>query len=464
MAGHLLEDSTDPWKYAILLSKFVLFFIDGGIAKSFGVLIPDVVDRYDSNFKTVAFVLGLPSTVMYFTVPITIILMKLMTLRTMAMIGGLLSALPIICAPWAPSIYILGMMLAVTGVGMALTFFPLMVSINIFFPKSFIFSNTLTLFGTTCGAFLVPVIIERSLEAYGYRGGFLILGGITLHAVVCGAIVRPPRVRRRENVNSSEDAEVDSLTAASASGQAVIDQVDVGEITDQLLPDTIEEDKKSMEDRARLSSDVGLWCSSCDSFMAKLKSSIFYQENLYTLVVPSMILQCFVMAAWMLFLVPHAEEAGVDRSKAVFLSSIAGISGVFGRILYLILLHFRCDSTIIFCVAGVVCASSFFLDFVSSAFIFLAAMASIQGFTIFILDCVPHAMMKLSVRHEENIPRAIATNPFVLGIGFMSGDVISGYIYDVTFSFRVLFMVYGVILIIVAMNLLIFKLISRQSH
>nr|XP_054763573.1 monocarboxylate transporter 12-like [Lytechinus pictus] len=458
MARNLLEDSTDPWKYAIISSKFLLFFIDGGISKSFGVLLPDVVDRYDSDFKTVAFVLGLPSTMMYFTAPITIFLMKIMTLRTMAMIGGLLCALPIICASWAPSICILGMMLAVTGFGMALTYFPIMVSMNLFFTKSFIFANALTLFGRTFGAFLVPVITERSLEAYGYHGGFLILGGIALHTVVCGAIVRPPEEGRQDNLHSSDDAEGESLIKVPTS-----EQTDRRE-TSTFLQKTIEENSKKEEKMRSLGDhgDTSSWCSR-KSFLPQLKSFIFVQEPMYTLVAPSMILQCFVHAAWVLFLVPHAEEAGINLSNAVFLSSIAGISGTFGRILYLVLLHFKFDNTIIFCFACFTCASSFFLDFVSSTYIFLAVMASIQGFTIFIFDCLPHAMMKLSIRDQKNIPRAIAANSFLYGIGYLLGDVISGCIYDVTSSLRTLFVVYGVLLVIITINLMIFKLIYRQK-
>ncbi|XP_030830921.1 monocarboxylate transporter 3-like [Strongylocentrotus purpuratus] len=461
MAETMLEDSTDSWKYVILLSKFVLLFVDGGIAKSFGVLIPGVVVRYDSDFGTVALVLSLPSTMMYFTVPIATLLMKVMTPRTMGMIGGLLSAVPIICAPLAQSIYILGMMLAVTGFGMALTFFPIMVSINDYFAKSFIFSNTLTLFGTTCGAFLVPVIIERSLEAYGYNGGFLILGGIALHAVVCGAVIRPPRDRNIDNVRPSAEGEGDSLIVVQPAESTEIDVLAVGE-TSTALTELNEQDSKSKNDTMARSSSSTSWRCSCDSFTSTLTSFIFFQEPYYTLIAPAIILQCFVMAAWMLFLVPHAEEAGIERSNAVFLFTIAGISGIFGRILYLVLLHFKCDNTIIFCFTCTISAISCFIDSVSSSYIFLAAMALIQGTTFFILDCLPHAMMKLSVRNEANIPRAISPNLLLVGIGVITGDALSGYIYDVTSSFGTVFVVYGALLVLITVNLVIFKLNFRR--
>ncbi|XP_041465034.1 monocarboxylate transporter 12-like [Lytechinus variegatus] len=472
MAETLHEDSSDPWKYFILMSKSLLLFIDGGITKSFGVLIPDVVVRYDSDYKTAAFVLSLPSTIMYFAVPITMLLVKLTTPRTMGMVGGLLCALPIICAPWAPSIHILGIMLSVTGFGMALTLYPLLLYLNVYFSKSFIFSNALTFFGWTCGAFLIPIIVERSLEAYGYTGSFLILGGIASHSMVCGAVVRPPRDRRRHDCEkSTDDGEKDPLLLDTPTSEPVDKHGDqhhhqpgnVESETSKVLSAQLSGQNSQSYNEMKSSDGKSSWCS-CASFTNKLKSVVFLQEPLYTLVAPATILQYFAMAGWMLFLVPHAVGAGIDRSNAVFLSTIAGISGIFGRILYLVLLHFDYDNTVIFCIACMISACTFFIDFVSSSYIFLAAMAGVQGVTLFILDSLPHAMMKLSIRNEENFPGALAATPFLGGAGIATGDYVSGYIYDVTSSFTTLFTLYGMLHVIITINLVIFKLISQQRR
>ena len=54
------------WGYVILLCKFMLMFLDAGIAKSFGVLIPEMVVRLNSNYATVGFISSLPNTLTYF--------------------------------------------------------------------------------------------------------------------------------------------------------------------------------------------------------------------------------------------------------------------------------------------------------------------------------------------------------------------------------------------------------------
>ena len=53
------------WGYVVLLSRFMVYFIDAGVAKSFGVLIPRMVERLDENYATVGLVCSLPPSVLY---------------------------------------------------------------------------------------------------------------------------------------------------------------------------------------------------------------------------------------------------------------------------------------------------------------------------------------------------------------------------------------------------------------
>ena len=61
------ENSTEFWRFVVVVSKFFILVIDAGLAKSFGVLIPSMVVRYETDFKSMAFICSLPATCMYFT-------------------------------------------------------------------------------------------------------------------------------------------------------------------------------------------------------------------------------------------------------------------------------------------------------------------------------------------------------------------------------------------------------------
>ena len=53
------------WGYVVLLGRFVVLFMDAGIAKSFGVLIPEMVKRLDEDYATVGLICSLPASLLY---------------------------------------------------------------------------------------------------------------------------------------------------------------------------------------------------------------------------------------------------------------------------------------------------------------------------------------------------------------------------------------------------------------
>ncbi|XP_788793.3 monocarboxylate transporter 4-like [Strongylocentrotus purpuratus] len=71
-----------------------------------------------------------------------------------------------------------------------MAYMPTILALNDFFRENFVLVNTITLYGYTAGSMLLPIVTERSFEAYGYAGAFIILGGIALNLVVCGTTIR----------------------------------------------------------------------------------------------------------------------------------------------------------------------------------------------------------------------------------------------------------------------------------
>ena len=71
-----------------------------------------------------------------------------------------------------------------------MAFVPSVMTLNEYFPEKFVFMNTVAMYGYTVGSALLPVIAEQAVQAYGYTGAFIILGGISFNVVVCGATLR----------------------------------------------------------------------------------------------------------------------------------------------------------------------------------------------------------------------------------------------------------------------------------
>ncbi|XP_071487382.1 monocarboxylate transporter 4-like [Diadema antillarum] len=152
-----------------------------------------MVSRFDSDYKTIAFICSLPSALLSLLGPFVYSLMKVVHPRLVVISGSFLCAIPLMCVPLVKTLPLLGFLFALTGFGMSIMFLTITITLNEYFTKSFIFFNTLSTLGVTIGAFCLPVIVERSLTAYIYNGAFLILGGMCLHTVPCALTIRPPR-------------------------------------------------------------------------------------------------------------------------------------------------------------------------------------------------------------------------------------------------------------------------------
>ncbi|XP_072178757.1 monocarboxylate transporter 5-like [Diadema setosum] len=397
-----LQDSSDPWRFVVLVSKFCVLFFDAGLAKSFGVLIADMVSRFDSDYETIALICSLPS--------------------------GLLVLLRF---------------------GMSIVYLINLVTLNDYFPKSFIFFNTFSTLGLTLGAFCLPVVVERSLRAYGYSGAFLILGGMCLNGVPCAMTVRPPRDKDKLSVHPTTVPETECIMEGDKDSSKPL----------------LGCDRPSSENRNTPRTGSGFGSGEAlqlSSLLSKLKSCACFAEPLYALVIPSFTLFNICMYGWMLFLVPGAESVGIESSRAVYLASIAAFGGVLGKLSLLVAMLVKLDLMVVYLISCSVFDVTIFITSASDAYFYLAIMAFIQGFAVFMLDSLGSVLTKLTIEDEENVPIALTATSFLSGIGSLIGGALSGRIYDITHSYKAVLDTLGLVLCSMIVNLIVVFVIIRR--
>ncbi|NIG59973.1 monocarboxylate transporter [Pontoporia blainvillei] len=160
--------------------------------------------------------------------------------------------------------------------------------LGLYFTRWRVLANALASAGVSLGIMLWPLLSRYLLEDLGWRGSFLIFGGVLLHCCVCGAILRPVPARVTPDTRDGlpPPSKRPARGCPAACGQAI---------------------------QRHLAFDV-------------LQHNVGYR--VYTLGVVWMIMG-FPLPH--VFLVPYAIWHGVDEHRAALLISIIGFSNIFLR-------------------------------------------------------------------------------------------------------------------------------------
>ncbi|XP_041453231.1 monocarboxylate transporter 12-like [Lytechinus variegatus] len=424
----------------------------------------------------------MPPAIMYLICPFVTVALRRANHRAVAMSGGLLSALCLIACAFLKTTVAVGLCLTLSGVGLAMTFLPTVLALNDFFKDNFVLWSTVAAYGYTSGSLLLPIVIERSLPAYGYQGEFIILGGVALHLLVCGATIR--KATDRTVSSSSNRGGHDQEEKRHRCGSQERPSLN-GEVTLHQLDERVWEENVSQLERIEREQED----ENCEETFLEKRRLIqqesrrfqrnnetlpnasrgdcgLLEEGIFLLSLPIPFFISYTTYAWMLFLVPHGEQSGIPPSKAVYLSTLGGIGGILGRTIFVILLSKGVSDLSVYIVVGSVCTGCFCLDFTSSAYPVRATLAFFQGFSFFVEDSVYTSLSKTAIFYENNFDMAVAISNFMCGLGISCAGLFTGYLFDVTQSFTKVFIIIGVIQAIAVINLLIvwFLIKRRQKH
>ncbi|XP_030850542.1 monocarboxylate transporter 7-like [Strongylocentrotus purpuratus] len=513
------------WGYVIVLCKFMTEMAIG-ITKAFGVLLPVMVERFNRNYATVGFICSLPGTIMLFSGPFVSLVLQRVDHRIVAMIGGVISGVFLVACGFISNITGLGFMLALTGIGRCCVYLPIALLMNQYFKRNFVLINTIASYGSTVGVMFLPVIAERSLEAYGYSGVFMILGAIMFHKVAGGAAIRKPIFSVKDNTTgqsgsdqdpseviryelSEDDDEEDGIEGGDqmttlkdestndtvqAQAESRSDIKENSESTDtQNAAIVIYDIKRSDEGEGGLNEDdnceehVSLLKSACDhpgevgdllnasrsgqddseknyfctSFISRCKL-FMTEEALFLMCLPATYFRAYSFEAWVLYLVPHAEQLGITPSRAVFLSSIGGIGGIIGRTIAVILLIKKVHMFKIYIIVGFLTSLSFFFDFVGESFIIRSVWAFLQGLCFFVLDTADATFLKLTLVDENNFSFGLGLALLIHGSGNISAGLLTGALFDVIQSYTIVFMMTGFPVLFFTINTVVISVLLNR--
>ncbi|XP_023678435.1 monocarboxylate transporter 4 [Paramormyrops kingsleyae] len=180
------------WGWAVLFGCFVITGFSYAFPKAVSVFFKELIREFGVGYSDTAWISSILLAMLYGTGPLCSILVNRFGCRPVMLVGGLFASLGMVLASLSTSIIHIYLCTGViTGLGLALNFQPSLIMLNRYFSEKRPLANGLAAAGSPVALCCLSPLGQVLQYSYGWRGGFLILGGILLNCCVCGALMRP---------------------------------------------------------------------------------------------------------------------------------------------------------------------------------------------------------------------------------------------------------------------------------
>ncbi|XP_044037997.1 monocarboxylate transporter 4-like [Siniperca chuatsi] len=202
------------WGWAVLAGCFVITGFSYAFPKAVSVFFKELIREFGVGYSDTAWISSILLAMLYGTGPLCSVLVNRFGCRPVMMVGGLFASLGMILASFSTSIIHIYLSAGViTGLGLALNFQPSLIMLNRYFSEKRPLANGLSAAGSPVALCCLSPLGQVLQYQYGWRGGFLILGGILLNCCVCGALMKPLvapktlKAKEQDNKEGTEGAE-----------------------------------------------------------------------------------------------------------------------------------------------------------------------------------------------------------------------------------------------------------------
>ncbi|XP_055994973.1 monocarboxylate transporter 1-like [Sorex fumeus] len=188
-------DYTPPdggWGWAVMVGAFISVGFSCSFAKSITIFYKEIQDIFHASTSEVSWISSIMFAVMYAGGPISSTLVNKYGSRPVIIAGGFLVGSGLITASFCNTVPELYLCIGVIGgLGLALNLNPALTMIGKYFYKKRPLANGLTMAGSPVFLSTLAPLNQIFFDIFGWRGSFLILGGILLNCCVAGSLMRP---------------------------------------------------------------------------------------------------------------------------------------------------------------------------------------------------------------------------------------------------------------------------------
>ncbi|XP_053970364.1 monocarboxylate transporter 12 [Hylaeus volcanicus] len=491
------------WGYVVVLASFLIHVITDGLTYSFGVFYLEFLYYFEGGKGATAWIASILVGVTLCSGPISGSFVNKYGCRAVTIAGSILASACLLASMWAQHVITLYFTIGLgTGLGFGLIYLPAIVSVTCYFDKYRSLATGIAVCGSGLGTLVFAPCLEYLIARYGWRGALMICSGIVLNCIVLGALFRPIEVDKSQQRSSPEkslkdtntkcpqedDTKVYTVSFRRMSNNAGITTISQPNLIskDTLHQESLENTQKEIpiliqrhnEEMVYIQSlktePCGVECSNSDSkkFKAYCKNKIGHLKETMDLSIlkdPVFILFTFSNFCTSIgfyvpyvYVMPQAEEQGINKKDASYLLAVIGIANTVGRII----LGYISDKPwvnrlLIYILCLTTCGISTIFSTVCTSFATFALYSSVFGFT-------SGAYVGLtSVILVDLLGLRRLTNAFGLlllfqGFASLLGPPIAGWLYDALESYDPGFFTAGGMITVSGLILFFIPLIQRK--
>ncbi|XP_064225249.1 monocarboxylate transporter 6 isoform X1 [Aotus nancymaae] len=187
-----LERADGSWAWVVLLATVVSQGLTLGFPTCIGIFFTELQWEFQASNSETSWFPSILTAVVHMAGPLCSILVVRFGCRVTAMLGGVLASLGMVAGSFSRSLSQLYFTAGfITGLGMCFSFQSSITVLGLYFVRRQVLANALASMGVSLGITLWPLLSRYLLEDLGWRGAFLVFGGVFLHCCICGAVMRP---------------------------------------------------------------------------------------------------------------------------------------------------------------------------------------------------------------------------------------------------------------------------------
>uniref|UniRef100_A0A8C3G4G9 Solute carrier family 16 member 7 n=1 Tax=Cyclopterus lumpus TaxID=8103 RepID=A0A8C3G4G9_CYCLU len=294
--GHAPPDG--GWGWAVVFGAFISIGFSYAFPKSLTIYFKEIQEYFTVSYSEIAWLSSVMLASMYAGGPVSSILVNRYGSRPVVMVGGLMVSAGMVLASFGRTIMHLYLCVGVIGgLGLALNLQPALTIIGTYFQVKRPMANGIAMAGSPVILFTLAPLNQFLFDSFGWRGSFLILGGIVLNCCVAGALMRPVNNNTRPKPKT-EPPERNGAAAEEAAAAS----------------DTGEQDESESQGCLHKFIDVSL-----------------FKHRGFLIYLIGNVVMFFGFFAPVVFMAAYAKHQGIDEYSAAFLLSIFALVDMFMR-------------------------------------------------------------------------------------------------------------------------------------